>query len=292
MDNRLFSNSPSQVSSDRILYTPSAFAKSTLLHLQEAGSLKALVPHASRRSDLVSYLFILVKAGSGDLSYDGVHYGLYSGDCVFIDCRKPYSHSTSSTDLWELSWCHFYGPNLSSIYTKYVERGGVPVFHPGDSFTYESLLSELFTIASSSDYIRDMRINETLASLLTLLMEESWHPETSRTGKKRLELQSVKDYIDVHYKERIILDDLAEMFFINKYYLSKIFKEQFGIPVNAYVLQIRITQAKQLLRFTDQTVERIGIEVGLKDANYFTRMFKKIEGMTPGEYRKKWVSSK
>lgn len=292
MDNNLFTNSSSRVCSNRILYTPSAFAKSSLLHLQETGSLQALAPHTSRRSNLVSYLFILVRSGSGNLNYDGMHYGLSLGDCVFIDCRKPYAHATSNIDLWELSWCHFYGPNLSAIYAKYVERGGLPVFHPGDSSTYERLLSELFIIAASSDYIRDMRINETLGSLLTLLMEESWHPEAASAGKKRLELQSVKGFIDVHYKERITLDGLAEIFYINKYYLSKIFKEQFGITVNTYVMQVRVTQAKQLLRFTDESAERIGSEVGLKDANYFTRMFKKIEGMTPGEYRKKWMSSK
>ena len=51
------------------------------------------------------------------------------------------------------------------------------------------------------------------------------------------------------------LDDLAERFFINKFYLSKIFKETYGTTVNNYLISKRITRAKQLLRFTDMTVD-------------------------------------
>ena len=50
----------------------------------------------------------------------------------------------------------------------------------------------------------------------------------------------------------------------------------------------RITQAKNLLRFTDMTVDEISAAIGMNDANYLARRFRKIEGMSPGEYRKKW----
>lgn len=88
--------------------------------------------------------------------------------------------------------------------------------------------------------------------------------------------------------DRINLDDLAERFYINKFYLARIFKEQFGTSINNYLLQIRITHAKQLLRFTDRTVETIGRECGVEDANYFSRMFRKVEGISPGEFRRMW----
>ena len=117
----LFSNNASSVQSDRILYTPSAFARGSLLHLQEVGTLKALHPHTSTRSGLVSYLCFLVLEGEGSLTYDGRKYSLKLGDCVFIDCRKAYSHSTSDC-LWSLSWCHFYAPFMPAIYEKYKER--------------------------------------------------------------------------------------------------------------------------------------------------------------------------
>lgn len=81
------------VSSDRILYTPSRFARASLLHLQEIGTLKALKPHTSHRDNLSSFLFFIVLSGEGSLSYDEKHYNLITGDMVFIDCSKPYSHT-------------------------------------------------------------------------------------------------------------------------------------------------------------------------------------------------------
>lgn len=107
-------------------------------------------------------------------------------------------------------------------------------------------------------------------------------------SRKRMELAAVKEYLDEHYTERITLDDLAERFFINKFYLSKIFKETYGTTVNNYLISKRITRAKQLLRFTDMTVDEVGAAVGMGDANYFSRMFRKVEGISPREYRKQW----
>lgn len=304
MEQELFNPQSSSVSSSRIIYTPSTFARTSLLHLQEVGSLQAIHPHTSKRSDLVSFLCFVVLAGEGELSYEGQTYQLHSGDCVFIDCRKAYSHSTGysggegsndhttvenkSTNLWSLQWCHFYAPSLPAVYEKYKERGGRPVFHPGDLTPFTSLLTDLYNLASSSDYIRDMRINEKLGSLLTLLMEQSWHPESVTVSRKRLELAAVKEYLDEHYTEKLTLDDLAERFFINKFYLPKIFKETYGTTVNNYLISKRITRAKQLLRFTDMTVDEVGVAVGMGDANYFSRMFRKVEGISPREYRKQW----
>ena len=84
------------------------------------------------------------------------------------------------------------------------------------------------------------------------------------------------------------MDDLAAKFFISKFYLSKIFKETHGITINNYLIEKRITKAKQLLRFTDMSVNEIGTAVGMVDANYFSRMFRKVEGISPREYRKQW----
>lgn len=177
MDQELFNPQSSSVTSSRILYTPSTFARTSLLHLQEIRSLQAIHQHTSTRTNLTSFLCFVVLSGEGTLSYEEQTYQLGEGDCVFIDCRKAYSHSTSD-NLWSLQWCHFYAPSLPAVYEKYKERGGLPVFHPADIEPFTTLLTDIYDLASSSDYIRDMRINEKLGSLLTLLMEQSWHPES------------------------------------------------------------------------------------------------------------------
>lgn len=101
MQPNLFTTSPS-VRSSRILYTPSPFARSSLLHLQEVGSLTAIRPHTSKREKLQSYLCFMVEDGEGELVYEGKKYELIRGDVVFIDCRKAYSHSTGLNPNTEL----------------------------------------------------------------------------------------------------------------------------------------------------------------------------------------------
>lgn len=286
MDSPLFDGQ--LVQSDRIIYTPSPFARSNLIHLQEIGELQARRPHASQRENLASYLCFVVLSGSGELEYEGAQMPLEAGDFVFLDCRLPYRHRTSH-QLWRLKWVHFYGPNMAAIYKKYRERGGRPCCHARRFDAFAALLDELRAIAGSDDYLRDMHIYEKLTALLTLLMEESWQPGAGHhAGSKRQNMQKIKEYLDAHYAEKLTLDALAERFYINKFYLARVFKEQFGASINGYLLQLRITHAKRLLRFTDWPIERIGQECGMSDANYFSRAFKKIEGITPGQFRRQW----
>ena len=290
MQSNLFTSSPS-VQSSRILYTPSPFARSSLLHLQEVGSLTAIKPHTSKREKLQSYLCFMVEDGEGELVYEGKKYELRSGDVVFIDCQKAYSHSTGlnpNTELWSLRWCHFYGPSMPAIYAKYCERGGLPVIREADVSQYSTIISDIYTLASSSDYIRDMRINGKLNDLLTLLMESSWHREAYTNAPKKMEITSVKSFLDEHYKEKLSLESVAGHFYIDKHYLARLFKEQYGVTLVTYLQQVRITHAKRLLRFTDKSIEEIGLECGIGELNYFSRVFKKLEGVSPSEFRRVW----
>ena len=288
MKKNLFTNPYPSVSSDRILYTPSNFARSSLFYLQETGTLQALQPHTSVRERLDSCLFFLVLSGSGTLIYEGKTYVLKAGDCVFIHCKSSYEHKTDDL-LWSLSWCHFYGANMPGIYRKYEERGGTPVFHPMDRRRYEQILKELYFIAGSFDYVRDMKLHEKLSSLLIYLMEDAWKPEDKKTENHSqiVDIRKIKEYLDENFKEKITLDQLAEQFFVDKFYLSRIFKESYGITIGAYLIQNRITYAKQQLRFTDKTIEMIAAEMGM-EPGYLTRIFKNAEGINPSAYRKQW----
>ena len=183
MDTSLFHGN--MVTARRIIYTPSVFAKNTLLYLQETGALQARKPHTSARKNLPSFLFFIVRSGEGTLTFQGNTYALRRGDCIFLDCSEGYSHTTSE-NLWELEWVHFSGRTMREIYGKYMERGGSPVFHPDTLDAYLGCLSSLYALAASEDYIRDMRINEKLSALLSLIMEESWHPENA-AGKTAAE---------------------------------------------------------------------------------------------------------
>ena len=229
------------------------------------------------------------------MGYGGREYPLTAGDCVFLPCKEPYFHRTAD-DLWSLEWVHFYGETMLPIYAKYLERGGKPVIRPEDETDAGALWLKLNDTARSSDYIRDIRINEILSSLLSFLMSYSWDPrqgETPSEGnaspKPRKSAAALKEYLDSHYSAKITLDSLSESFFVNKYTLSREFKEAYGTSIINYLLMVRITHAKQMLRFTNVSVDEIGASCGITPLYYFSRAFKKIEGISPSEYRRHWT---
>ena len=272
------------VISDRTLYIPSEFAKQSLIYLQEIGQSKTLEKHTNSRNKLDSYLFFIVIDGNGELNYKNSNYKLIKGSCVFIDCNNKYSHTS---DNWTIKWVHFNGNNISAIYNKYLSRNGLNIFSSKQFNKYQSLLDEIQVIAKSNNYMRDMNINEKLTSLLSQIMSETVYEKKDNT-KHIYDISSIKNYIDDNYLKDISLDNLSNKFFINKFYLTRLFKSTYGITINKYILNKKITKAKELLRFSDLNIEDISIECGINDPNYFSRVFKQIEGISPKKYKTKW----
>ena len=115
--------------SQRILHTPSAYARKHLCYIQEAGRLKSLKPHISSREGLESFLFLHVISGSGTLTAMGKCFDLKSGDMALIDCREHYEHCSSEEDPWELEWVHFDGAKAEAFYGVFLKKASdTPVF--------------------------------------------------------------------------------------------------------------------------------------------------------------------
>ncbi len=106
------------------------------------------------------------------------------------------------------------------------------------------------------------------------------------------ECQFVKDYLDSHYQQEITLATLAELTHLNKYYLSHMFSQAYGIsPIN-YLLERRLLQCKNMLRTSDYSITEIAQLTGFSSSNYFTQYFKKHTGMTPRKYKLKYLNRK
>ena len=97
--------------------------------------------------------------------------------------------------------------------------------------------------------------------------------------------KSIQDYIDQHYSEDISRNILTDIFYLDPDYASKLFKKELGISFKNYLIQKRIEVAKNLLENTDLPVNTIADNVGYGNYSYFTRIFKKVMGVTPIEYR-------
>ena len=257
--------------------------------------MKSLQPHLSKRSGLQSYLFMIVLSGSGTVTYtdpftDSAHprtsVTAHSGDCFFLDCSMEYTHISSEADPWELLWIHFYGPQADGYYSYFREHSG---WHFRSPYLNDliSRVTHILEMHENRSEHTDILVADQITAILTLI---STLPEENgqETTELALKLKNVAAYLDEHYAESVSLDSLSEQFFISKYYLSREFKKEYGITIVQYLLTKKITHAKELLRYSTSSIEEIAGLCGIDDASYFNKIFRKLEGCTASEYRKRW----
>lgn len=274
------------ISSERKLVTPSIYAKTHYLYVQEAGSLQSYSPHISARKDLESILFLVVTEGSGRLIYEGNEITLASGDCAFIDCRKSYSHESSADHPWRLQWVHFYGSDAEHFINAYSDQNLSTVFHPGNPSVFINLLSQIFKNCASQGFAAELETHRLLTDLLAMIFMT--HSQSQGAAETQGKLYQIRDYMESHLSERITLESLAKLFYISKYHLSREYHRIFGETLINDLNTLRISHAKSQLRFSDAPVEEIANSCGYSDSAYFVHVFRQAEGITPLQYRKQW----
>ncbi len=100
----------------------------------------------------------------------------------------------------------------------------------------------------------------------------------------------LKNYIQEHYMEPISLDQAAEYVFLSPVYISRMFKQETGENFTDYLTSMRMRAARALLMRPDIRVCDVGVRTGYPNPRYFYRVFKRMNGLTPGEYRRQYVS--
>jgi len=98
-------------------------------------------------------------------------------------------------------------------------------------------------------------------------------------------IERVKSFLRRNYHKKVNLEDAAEIVCLSPKYLSRIFKENTGESFSEYRLRFKIEKAKELLEVTGQTVNEISYKMGYNNLESFIRIFKKLEGCTPTEFR-------
>jgi two-component system response regulator YesN len=93
------------------------------------------------------------------------------------------------------------------------------------------------------------------------------------------------DYVKKNYMKRITLEETAEIVFLSPAYFSRIFKEEMGANFNSHVNQVRVEAAKKMLLNDAVSLMDISTLVGFEGQSYFSKVFKKMTGVTPGKYR-------
>ncbi|ARF18025.1 hypothetical protein SporoP17a_12515 [Sporosarcina ureae] len=99
-------------------------------------------------------------------------------------------------------------------------------------------------------------------------------------------IEQLTTYIKGHLEEKLTLKELSRQVHLHPQYLSRLFKQEMNRPITEYITSARLEKSKELLLSTQYTITEIGQLCGFSDSNYFTRVFKKQEGMPPTQYRK------
>jgi AraC-like DNA-binding protein len=161
-------------------------------------------------------------------------------------------------------------------------------YHFDNDTEVTDLINKLMRVCSSGDRSKNIYADLNLKELLIRLLQSQHLQQVgisadSNTNKSRLHF--MLHYIQENLTEKIIVDTLCRKAYLSRNAFFKLFKEQFGVTPLEYINNERVKLAKQLLANQRQSVTQVSLQCGFSDVNYFVRLFRKTEGITPGAYQ-------
>lgn len=238
----------------------------------------------ARETTLIGY----VLEGEGDVTVNGGTYHCRKYDCFFLDCSKGVNLRAYPGKPWQLAFIRAGGrfhsdlfPNLSNYLLQNVCL--FTTFGSGTRFRsiIWGLLGYHTENSHQSEYLYPRLI---LGIFLELDMSVTMAAKKSSIIPDVI--LGIQNYLDKNYSSDINLDLLAKRFSISKYHMAREFKRCIGKSPIDYLIDVRITRAKDLLYDSNRSVSDIGQLVGIPNPNHFLYLFKEREGLTPSTFRK------
>ncbi|MDD4689680.1 MAG: AraC family transcriptional regulator [Eubacteriales bacterium] len=271
----------------RIIVSPSDFAKNNLFYVIETGYIDGELFSGGGHDNLDSFLLLYVCDGEVILDYDNIKYLIKKNSMFVIDCNKHhklYTHNNKA--MWAL-YLYFNGIQTAGYYDL-ISKSGITVFEIENKKTIMSLLWQIVSLnqkkAGYAELLTSLNITRILTDVCMFCSNDAIHEAEYPDC-----VNYTYDYIAKNYNKKITLSMLSELFFVNKYHLSREFKRCAGITINEHLTTIRINKARALLRYSNKSVEEIAIETGFCNATHFIRVFRKNEQVTPLFYRNQWT---
>ncbi len=154
----------------------------------------------------------------------------------------------------------------------------------------KNCLNEIYDEYSANSEGSDMMLKSHTYRLMAYLMRNY---TASRLSSKDFDAQTARlkrmnvllEYISENYHEKITTAQLAKLCYLSESHFCRFFKNAIGKSATEYINEYRIEKASVMLLNTDESITAIASDVGFDDVNYFSRIFKKIKKITPGEYR-------
>lgn len=236
------------------------------------------------------YLFI---NGERLFFYNNKCYNLKRGDIAIIRPFELHCAESCDVEFYERYVINFRPDMLSCILTDSEISSLFKDFNPTLLHLDEDQLKLVCNTYKLIDELNKQKNplsnKATSAALLSLIMTLKAIPQTKPLEQSKgpsEEIIFAINYIGKHYKENITLDLLTDMIHISKFHFCRIFKEATGTTFLEYLNNIRLSHAHRLLVESNLSINDIALKTGFGSAAYFSRMFKKVHGVSPRVARK------
>lgn len=236
---------------------------------------------------------ILVLKGEIELIVNGVRYELKEDEFFFINSGQVHSTSGHGDNIIVAIQI-----NLDAFDRTYPQIKNTVFEWPNSQFINkdDSILKEFRSYIAKmvGEYRRgekgyQVAVESHLNALFTLILRyipQTQKKETPQYRKDLQRLQSVIEYVEEHYTEKITLEQIAKNEYISTFYLSHFFKEKMGIPFFEYLNYVRLNKSIALLDKCADNINNIALDCGFANVKSFNKVFKDAYGITPGEYKK------
>lgn len=234
------------------------------------------------------HLIHFVIEGKGVLKIDDHLYELSAGDAFLIPAGKVSWYKADTHNPWKYAWISFLGAS-SSVYMDRLlsvsdERYILRHLQVED---YLNNITKIICI-SGPPISQFLMSNSILFKIMANLLEEIDYRESDSTVHDTVD--EIKFYLDMNYPKKIQISQVASMFGLHPNYMSRIFKDKYGMSPKQYLMDQKLKKASRLLVTTDHPVSLISGSLGFEDPLAFSKLFKKKYTISPTDYRKIYIT--
>lgn len=234
-----------------------------------------------------SYILIFCVGGKGWIRLDGQSpLALSEQTVAVIPPDTPHEYGADESDPWSIYWFHLKGEQIASlIQSSGLEAGPIHV-SLSDSDKIRELFNQCYDLLSSKAYSAShlIHVSHTMRYLLSFI---GLIPRRKQEAKTQAYIEQAILYMQERLEKNMTIDELISHTSISKQHLNHLFKQSTGYAPIDYYLRLKMQRACQLLDLTNNSIKEISVSLGLSDPYYFSRLFKKIIGASPSDYRSK-----
>jgi AraC-like DNA-binding protein/uncharacterized RmlC-like cupin family protein len=250
---------------------------------------KAKYHYRERPHGADQHILIYCHEGRGAVRMNKTAFAVQAGDFFIIPTKTPHMYQADATLPWTIYWIHFKGKTAPAILSFLKKRSnGYKGFiqHADKSI---GLFNDMYKQLEKG-YGTDQLVycNMCLWHYLTLFIFNEKQVVADKSPQKDM-IDKAIDYLRSHIDQEVTLEAIAQSVNISPSHFSYLFKNKTGFSPIEYFNHLKVQEACQYLLFTDMRIREISSELGIYDPYYFSRMFKKVMGLSPQEYRKKRI---